>query len=894
MAVKIHKQTLEFDQEHCSAFCSCAFGNGVFLAVQYNSDNRTSDTGLHISPDGLNWRWHATNTQFNQIVFGKGLFIAHDIKEKQTAIRTSTDGINWTKRFDMPVLAWFDLKFCGDKFVVATDRDIMYMSDDGINWTGNGAVMSDKLNPLIRPFYIGYATDVKKYYIISNDRFALRNDLNTGWDLATMNEQENVSFFDEFTYVYDAKRNRQLCILHKSKQFGFVKINHSTNESHIGQDLHNMTKISEAQKRIYDYAEHDTLQHAILLKDNTTANKYTGEIDFFQVREALPMLSVKYPIEVDFGQSTYYTITEASATEPIYKGYSYEVSVDVSPILQRYLNSELVNVPNVGSSTGDIYEVEIDSVIREFTISAYDGSVSHTVSVINDYNDKYVTAYDDTYITSKSITGKYHPQGLVFADVNSPNADATLLLNNESFTNFDTIHLTVKLESDPTDDGILTNIYKIRDIAPQSVFDSIWDGSKYIFCVGELPNVNATGYSLLTNNLTDYNEYSTIINYPYKCAYSGTIYMFVGSNASNSYNMSYSNDAMNFTRYNNQYGNQRLIYVDYDGSRFIALASGNSPFVYISNEGTKWDNASSVNPNATNMIKFAYNGTNRYIFISDVGYTISSNAIYDGTYISMQNSNLNDIIFANNLFIILDLQNRAIYTTTDGESLNTYEISFIPYKIAYGNGIYLVVGANSNYAYSTDLTNWIYGGSLGINTTFYSLKYINNNFVATGSNGYVVTFKNNIGEFDQITVNGELYPVRLTKGCEKYSVYWVNRQGGRSQILCEGKEIIQYTNDFTRFDTNYVRQSPTSFETRTIVNQVTKQWSIFTGRLNDDQSKEMNDLFTSPKVWLHDHETDMIYSVYIPTKTFTEKSFFTDKIYGYEIDLVQAQKHIRR
>ncbi|MCD7937492.1 MAG: hypothetical protein LUG98_11575 [Tannerellaceae bacterium] len=145
-----------------------------------------------------------------------------------------------------------------------------------------------------------------------------------------------------------------------------------------------------------------------------------------------------------------------------------------------------------------------------------------------------------------------------------------------------------------------------------------------------------------------------------------------------------------------------------------------------------------------------------------------------------------------------------------------------------------------------------------------------------------------------LTIGGTVVPIRKSDPCERFSLYWVNRLGGRSQLLLEGKSAEKYDSSFTRFETSYDKTNPQAFQTRTIVNTVAKSFVLRTGLLTDEQSLKMDDLFTSPKVWLHDHEEGQILAVSISDKSMTRKKRKNDRMFTYTINVVQAQTHIRR
>jgi len=145
-----------------------------------------------------------------------------------------------------------------------------------------------------------------------------------------------------------------------------------------------------------------------------------------------------------------------------------------------------------------------------------------------------------------------------------------------------------------------------------------------------------------------------------------------------------------------------------------------------------------------------------------------------------------------------------------------------------------------------------------------------------------------------LTIAGKVIPIQKSGDCVRFSLYWVNRLGGRSQLLLEGKSTEKYASSFTQYETSYQKTDPKSFQTRTIVNTVSRSFVLRTGLLTDEQSEKMDDLFTSPKVWLHDHENNQILSVCVTDKNMTRKTRKNDRMFTYTINATQAQTHIRR
>lgn len=634
----------------------------------------------------------------------------------------------------------------------------------------------------------------------------------------------------------------------------------------------------------------------------------------------MAILSVKYPIIFTGSSSGFeYTIYQGSDTsgDVVYRGKSYGTEVDVSPVLQRFMNSDLVEVENVDLNTRDYnFSYELDSVVKTFTVS--DGTTSQTFDVANDYNDKYILSYNSDYITSKSITGKYHPDSLIFIDVNSPDRTAVIASNvlPGSLSGFGSAHVTVK-QNDVAGDGTI-----VEEINTNTGNDNklciVYNGSRYVIGAQSYGGQNdGIWYS---DNITAWTNPASGIraNYP---------------------NIIYANSLFIAVLYVPAAG---YIYTSPDGSTWTQRASLSGIPVYdVCRAGNYYAaigivaaSGVTVIPQSTDGISWS-SGNLGTVENSQYGKTMAVNS--DGSIRVLLTDSANQIyriFYSNN-----SAASPNLWTWTPRGSLNGIPVSFTPSRVRFVNNYFVAVGENSNnsqYYYSLDGISWVgrYTSGAKINSVAYgngiylmvlndgTARYYNDadfltgiitgviklsnspindviwdgeKFVIVGDGNTIWTVEFQESELNTITVNGEEFPINYSTGCENFSLYWDNMLGGRSQLLLEGKKQYEtYNNAFTRFDTNYDRTQPESFETRTIINEARKSFVLNTGYLTDQQSREMSDLFTSPKVWLHDHRNDVILSVYITDLSLTVRTFDNDKLIEYAINVSQAQRHNRR
>jgi hypothetical protein len=124
-------------------FYSMAQGPGLLLAASW--------TGIHTSPDGLNWTPHRLkdlnssgyryDTGYTAVAYGKGQYVvAAGASFQYLVMYHSPDGVTWTE--DPYFVAWeqtcclpiWSIVFGGDRFVGVGAARRTIVSDDGITW----------------------------------------------------------------------------------------------------------------------------------------------------------------------------------------------------------------------------------------------------------------------------------------------------------------------------------------------------------------------------------------------------------------------------------------------------------------------------------------------------------------------------------------------------------------------------------------------------------------------------------------------------------------------------------------------------------------------------------------------------------------------------------------
>lgn len=155
---------------------------------------------------------------------------------------------------------------------------------------------------------------------------------------------------------------------------------------------------------------------------------------------------------------------------------------------------------------------------------------------------------------------------------------------------------------------------------------------------------------------------------------------------------------------------------------------------------------------------------------------------------------------------------------------------------------------------------------------FYIMNKVDNNFRANHYVYYYISGKGNI------TKKYKTMPCRPDN---LITLYYINKQGGLCWVHCDMKNII--SNNIKR------NQIEVNEGIRNYNIQNYKSYVLNTNFLTDEQSKQIQDLFTSPKVWLLDYISETPYPVVITDTKSTIKSRKNDKMFNYTINCRDAQ-----
>ena len=149
-----------------------------------------------------------------------------------------------------------------------------------------------------------------------------------------------------------------------------------------------------------------------------------------------------------------------------------------------------------------------------------------------------------------------------------------------------------------------------------------------------------------------------------------------------------------------------------------------------------------------------------------------------------------------------------------------------------------------------------------------------------------------------ITEMNNVDDTRYFKVCttkNKYCLYYKNLYGGYDSILLNPTSQLSASitdNTLTTdYDTTVLGHYKRSYR-KTIQNK----WILKTNLLNDTQSEKMRHIYTSNQMWLHNLETGRLYAVNPVDKTFTEKTYKSNKHkpLSYTITVEEAYTQDRR
>lgn len=132
------------------------------------------------------------------------------------------------------------------------------------------------------------------------------------------------------------------------------------------------------------------------------------------------------------------------------------------------------------------------------------------------------------------------------------------------------------------------------------------------------------------------------------------------------------------------------------------------------------------------------------------------------------------------------------------------------------------------------------------------------------------------------------------KGCipeNAYTVYYINLKGGLSFVHCTGKNTLK-----SSISRNQITHEPdyslTALHSQSsYLNQRNLTWTLNTPFLNDANSKLLQDLFSSPRVWVHSYSEGITRAAVITDTSVEEKNRLNNHLFNYTINLKESQTY---
>lgn len=145
-----------------------------------------------------------------------------------------------------------------------------------------------------------------------------------------------------------------------------------------------------------------------------------------------------------------------------------------------------------------------------------------------------------------------------------------------------------------------------------------------------------------------------------------------------------------------------------------------------------------------------------------------------------------------------------------------------------------------------------------------------------------------------VTYGGIQYDV-ISECKDRYALYYVNLNGGIDYLLCNGKVINKWSSNRTTVRFYNDRSDRQSFERQHIYQDVTKSYTINTGWLTEDRAANINHLFMSRKIWIHDLTNDTITACIIESNSIDEQNNrYDNEIINYSFNVSESQLYIAR
>lgn len=123
-----------------------------------------------------------------------------------------------------------------------------------------------------------------------------------------------------------------------------------------------------------------------------------------------------------------------------------------------------------------------------------------------------------------------------------------------------------------------------------------------------------------------------------------------------------------------------------------------------------------------------------------------------------------------------------------------------------------------------------------------------------------------------------------------YAVYYMNSAGLWCWMLFEGKQLESLKVNVNKYMNTSNNSIPYNIHNAVYNNGIEEYYSLTSMYLKDDQSEKLKDLYTSPLIYVHDLEKDLIFNTYLNTTSYDIKTYKNQgkKYYTHTIKLTKS------
>lgn len=193
---------------------------------------------------------------------------------------------------------------------------------------------------------------------------------------------------------------------------------------------------------------------------------------------------------------------------------------------------------------------------------------------------------------------------------------------------------------------------------------------------------------------------------------------------------------------------------------------------------------------------------------------------------------------------------------------------------------FFISGYGTSYSYRYRVNGGDWTSKYILNTNYYHLLGVRMDDLVAGD-----TVELQKGTTEEPLLFTVVAPCR-----NRYALYYVNRAGGLDALLCSGRAVRTPSSTVTDVKLYNDRREFRLWETKRIDQQIKTTYELNTRLLRDSEVEGIEQLVFSPKVWIHDLQKDVIKSVVVQDKSYTERNYRTDDMFGYTITVAESHE----